>query len=167
MSIDFKLPLGRNISIFEFQNEVSFPLFSSFQSHSITFDLKVIHCMFLTQIIDAGTQTNYKSIKVLGINLSDDSWKVLKTHELPLTFNKCSKISTADTSNIAFCSIGNGQTLLMMSKNDLQWIKVIQTNDRTSDIDPASVQLFFNGSQVVEIGENILIKSLDEFCLQI
>lgn len=119
--------------------------------------------MFLTQVIDS--QPNYKSIKVLGINLSDDSWKVLKTHELPLTFNTCSKMSTADTTNIAICSIENGQTLLMMSKHDLHWIKFLQ---RTPDIDPTtSVQLFFNGSQVVEIGENILIKSLDEFSLQL
>uniref|UniRef100_A0A336MW07 CSON006251 protein n=1 Tax=Culicoides sonorensis TaxID=179676 RepID=A0A336MW07_CULSO len=150
MSIDFNLPLGRNISIFEFKNEV-------------------IQCMFLTQIIDSIT-TNHKSIKVLGINLNDDSWKILKTHELPLNFNKSSKISTADTKNVALCSIDNGQSLVMMSKNDLQWIKLVQnpTNLNRSDVDlTANVQLFFNGSQVVEIGENILIKSMDEFCLQI
>ncbi|XP_063700190.1 uncharacterized protein LOC134830585 [Culicoides brevitarsis] len=146
MSIDFKMPLGRNISMFEFKNQV-------------------INCMFLTQVISC-PQSSYKSIKVLGINLSDDSWKILKTHELPLTFNEtCSKIATADTANIAICSIDNGQTMLMMSKHDLHWIKLIQMGQRANSVDMCDVQLFFNGSQVVEIGENILIKSLDEFSL--
>lgn len=118
--------------------------------------------MFLTQVISCPTST-YKSIKVLGINFGDDSWKILKTHELALTFNEtCSKMSTADTANIAICSIDNGQTMLMMSKHDLHWIKLMQMAHRTTDMD---VQLFFNGNQVVEIGENILIKSLDEFSL--
>lgn len=116
--------------------------------------------MFLHQLTECSVSDS-KTIYVLGINFIDDSWKILKNHDMHLNFSTLSHLSATSTSNLMITNVNYGQTTILQSLNDLQWIKIIQNRPDNS------VQTFFDGGNVVEIGESILIKSIDEYCLQI